>query len=104
MNTVERVKQMCKEKKISLSKLEKDCGFANGYLRNLKKGTLPDDRLGIVANYLDTSAEFLTTGISAMISNHDIEFLKTLKEENEELFDCTMKYLRAIYEIYKRKE
>ncbi len=104
MNTVERVKQMCKEKKISISKLEKECGFANGYLHNLKKGSLPDDRLGIVAKYLDTSAEFLTTGVSATISNQDIEFLKKIKEENEELFNCTVKYLKTIHEIYSRKE
>lgn len=45
MNTVERVKAICKERKIPVYKLEKDLGFSNGYISQLKKGSLPDDRL-----------------------------------------------------------
>lgn len=62
MNTVERIKQICKERKIPISKLEKECGFANGYIGQLKKGTMPDDRLNIVADYLEISAKELSTG------------------------------------------
>lgn len=53
MNTVEQVKQICKDRKIPLSKIEKDLGFANGYISRLKKGTFPSDRLEKIANYLD---------------------------------------------------
>ena len=62
MNTVERIKALCKERKIAISRLEKDCGFANGYISGLRKGTLPDDRLRIVAKYLDVTPTFLSTG------------------------------------------
>ena len=62
MNTVERIKQICKGRKIPISKLEKECGFANGYIGQLKKGTMPDDRLNIVADYLEISAKELSTG------------------------------------------
>ena len=31
VNSVERVKQLCKEKEIPISKLEKELGYANGY-------------------------------------------------------------------------
>ena len=62
MNTVERIKNVCKERKIAISKLEKDCGFANGYIGQLKKGTMPDDRLNIVADYLKVSAIELSKG------------------------------------------
>ena len=41
MNCVERVKQICKERKIPISKLEKDLGFSNGYVGQLKKRILP---------------------------------------------------------------
>lgn len=37
MNDVERVKSICKERKIAISKLESDCGFANGYIGQLRK-------------------------------------------------------------------
>ena len=62
MTTVERLIALCNEKKISIHKLEKECGFGNGYIARLKKGVLPDNRLQIVANYLEVSAEYLSTG------------------------------------------
>ena len=37
MNTVDRVKSLCKERGVPISRLEKACGFANGYIGQLKK-------------------------------------------------------------------
>ena len=62
MNTVERVKSICKERKIPISRLEKDCKFSNGYMGQLKKGTMTDDRLRTVSEYLDVSMDYLMTG------------------------------------------
>lgn len=62
MNTVERVKTICKERKIPISKLERDLNFGNAYISGLKKGSIPDDRLGLIAEYLDLSVGFLMTG------------------------------------------
>lgn len=62
MNTVERVKAICKERNIAISKLEKDCGFGNAYIAGLKKGSIPDDRLKIISEYLNLSVEYLMTG------------------------------------------
>lgn len=62
MNSVERVKAICKERKIPISKLEKDLEFANGYIGQLKKGTFPDDRLILISKYLNVSLEYLMTG------------------------------------------
>lgn len=53
MNSVERVKQLCVDRKIPISHLEKDLGFANGYIGQLRKGVFPDDRLLAIANYLN---------------------------------------------------
>lgn len=62
MNAVERVKSICKERKIPISKLESDCGFANGYVGQLRKGVFPDDRVLTIANYLNLSVDYLMTG------------------------------------------
>ena len=62
MNSVERVKQICKERKIPISRLEKDLGFSNGYISQLRKGVFPDNRLAIIAHYLDVTTEYLMTG------------------------------------------
>lgn len=62
MNSVERVKSICKERKIPISRLEKDLGYSNGYIGQLRKGTFPADRLSEIAKYLNVSASFLLTG------------------------------------------
>lgn len=62
MNSVERVKDLCKERKIPISKLEKDLGFSNGYIGQLRKGVFPSNRLILIANYLDVSPDYLMTG------------------------------------------
>lgn len=53
MNSVEKVKAVCKERKIPISRLERDLGWGNAYIGQLKKGTFPEDRLVAVANYLE---------------------------------------------------
>lgn len=62
MNSVERVKAICKSRKIPISKLEKDLGYANGYIGQLRKGVFPANRLSEIANYLSVSLEYLMTG------------------------------------------
>ena len=62
MNAVETVKAICKERKIPISKLEKDLGFGNGYISQLKKGTFPDDRLYKIADYLGIDPRLLSSG------------------------------------------
>ena len=61
MNAVERVKAICKERKIPISKLEADCGFANGYIGQLRKGTFPNDRLLKISEYLNVSVDYILT-------------------------------------------
>lgn len=55
MTSVERVKAICKERKIPLYRMEADLGFANGYIGQLKKGVFPDDRLVLISEYLGVS-------------------------------------------------
>ena len=64
MNSVERVKEICKERKIPISKVERDLGYANGYIGQLKKGVFPADRLLDIAEYLGVTSEYLLTGDS----------------------------------------
>lgn len=67
MDSVELVKKICKERKIPISKLERDCDFSNGYIRKLKEGKFPSDRLQKIADYLDVSVEYLLTGSEGKI-------------------------------------
>ena len=62
MNSVDRVKKICKDRKIPISRLERDLGFSNGYISQLRNGVFPADRLALISEYLQVSADFLMTG------------------------------------------
>lgn len=62
MNSVDRVKKICKDRKIPISKLERELGFSNGYISQLRKGVFPADRLALIADYLQISSNYLLTG------------------------------------------
>ena len=62
MNSVERVKAICKERKIPISKLESSLDFSNGYIGQLRKVVFPADRLAKIASYLDVTTDYLLTG------------------------------------------
>ena len=79
MDTVQRVRALLKERKISVSRLEKDLGFGNGYISALRMGVLPTKRLYAIAEYLGVSPHSLLTGeeeavAPRTVSEEDIKF------------------------------
>ena len=62
MNAVDRIKELCKEQHIAISKMEKDLGFANGYISQIRSGNIRSDRLTAIANYIGVSPNYLLTG------------------------------------------
>lgn len=105
MDAVERVKKICKERKIAVSKLENDLGFGNAYISGLKKGVFPNDRLEKIAEYLNVSAYFLSTGKESIeeiakkddkltnLDNHLKEYALKLSELSREKQECVMKLI-----------
>lgn len=101
MNTVERIKAICKERKIPISVLEKECGFANAYISSLKKGTIPDDRLHKVSKYLNLSASYLMTGEDHRIdapefSDDQFEVLSIYAQLNDKQKEAVLSMLRSM--------
>lgn len=56
-STVERIIEICKEKKIPISKLEKDLGYGNGYLNPKKIKDVKSNRLFEILDYLNMPQE-----------------------------------------------
>ncbi len=77
MNSVEKVKEICKKRKIAISRLEKDLGYSNGYIGQLRKGVFPSDRLAQIADYLGVSID------SLMSSELDQPIGLTAKDERD---------------------
>lgn len=98
MNSVERVKSICKDRKIPISKLEKDCGFSNGYIGQLRKGVLPDDRLIKISEYLNLSVDYLMTG-EKRVEMDGYYYNKETAEMAQQLFEN--KDLRVLFDAAK---
>lgn len=99
MNCVERVKSICKERGIAISKLEGDLGFGNAYISGLKKGKIPYDRLSKIADYLNLDIDYLATGIEkknapAFESEH-LELIRLYSQLKKEQKDAVFSLLRS---------
>ena len=57
---LDKIKTLCKEKKTSISKLEKQLGFGNGVIGRWDKSVPSYERLAAVANALDVPVSYLT--------------------------------------------
>jgi transcriptional regulator with XRE-family HTH domain len=113
MNSVERVKSICKDRKIPISKLERDLGFANGYIGQLRKGVFPDDRLLQIAEYLSVPTSYLLTGVVEIekaptgngertVSDDDIKF--ALFGGDGEITDAMYEEVRRFAAYVKQRE
>ena len=120
MNSVERVKTICKDRKIPISKLERDLGYSNGYIGQLRKGTFPNDRLKEIAEYLEVSIDYLMTGeekqgyylneetaklAQEMFEDEDMRSLFNMKRNMPpERFKAHMEFMKNLYEQEKGKD
>ena len=92
-NGVEYIRNICKERGIPISSLEKKCGFANGYLNPKKLNKLPYDRALLIADILNISVDYLMTGeekedVPIYYTNEETAAVaKKLFEEDKVLFE-----------------
>jgi len=59
MRLVERIKTLCKEKKITIAELERKTGISNGQIRKWDNSIPGVDKLEAIADYFDVSTDFL---------------------------------------------
>ena len=103
MNAVDRVKALCKEREIPISRLEKDLGFGNAYISQLKKGFFPDDRISKIADYFDVSEDYIRKGEESTIDKkYGAEFTHMYAKirNDKDLSDALLKY----FELPERKQ
>lgn len=59
MNTYERIRELAKEKKISIRQLEINFGYSNGYIGSWKRQTPNSTELARLADYFNVSIDYL---------------------------------------------
>ena len=117
MSIAETIKLECKKQKIAVSKMEKDLGFCNGYVRGLKD-KIPLDRAKRISAYLGITLSCLTEDCTENTADDlgyflDPETLSYAEElrHNPELKavfdvarDMPKEKLEAIYNVLKQME
>ena len=61
-DSVQYVRSLCEQRKIAVSRLEKDCGFSNGYLNPKKINRISYDRAVTIAEYLGVTVDSIMNG------------------------------------------
>jgi transcriptional regulator with XRE-family HTH domain len=81
---VERVRAICKAKGIPVSQLEKDLGYANGYLNPKKAEAIRKDRIAEIAQYLGVSLSDIDENST---DNWTVEALQSLRDVDRLLME-----------------
>ncbi len=98
MTTVEKIKEKCNEMGVSIARLEKMCGFSNGYLGKLKNGELPADRLAKVAEFLDVPIDYFYVNQYKAKTDPYIESLQYIRDHWDGYrFDFCYEIIRKLY-------
>jgi transcriptional regulator with XRE-family HTH domain len=59
MGVVERIKELCRESKITLAELERSVGIGNGIIARWKKSTPKADNIEKIAVYFGVTTDYL---------------------------------------------
>lgn len=111
MSIAEVIKAECKNQKIPVSRMEKDLGFCNGYVRGLKD-KIPLDRAKEISEYLGIQLSLLMcddtqTEESYFLDPEALKYAEELRTNRElkALFDVARdmpkEKLEAIYNLLK---
>lgn len=71
MTTYETIIQLCKDKGIAPTALEKELGFGRGSIGKLKTGDTSSNRLQKIADYFGVSLDYLITGKNGVKENQN---------------------------------
>lgn len=101
MTVLERIKQLCREKKnISITTLEQRLGFSNGSLSKAKD--IPSSRIMQIADYLEISVDYLMTGEEKEnkmpifeYSSDIMELIKLYSQLNKEQKSAILNMMRS---------
>ena len=75
MEVLDIIKQLCKEKDISISQLENELDFGNGSIAK-SKGNMSADRMYQIAKYFKVPMEYLMTGKTIQEADDEVAIIR----------------------------
>ncbi|MFQ9515350.1 MAG: helix-turn-helix domain-containing protein [Eubacterium sp.] len=79
----ERIKKLCKERGITVNSLEKELGFARGYLCKIDKSKPSSDKLQIISNYFNVSIDYIVNGDNSRFSDENAHLIAKIRNDAE---------------------
>ena len=105
MTLKDNIKNLCKEKGVSMNKLETDLEFGKGYISKLDKSVPNSAKLQKIADYFGVSIDYLLNGKSSSIKVIDENYnVIVLDDEALELIDSLRKNpeMRMLFSVSKK--
>ena len=106
MTLKERVKNLCKNEGVSMNQLEKELGFATGYISKLDKSTPSSKYIQKIADYFNVSVDYLMTGKEPTLTIGNVEIdaelllmSKKLKEYALKIRDLSEDKQEAVFNV-----
>lgn len=82
MELQDRIKELCREKNVTIASLEKELNYSNGYISKINPEHVQYSRLCEIAKRLNTTPDYIFTGRhTETISKKDIDDLIALQED-----------------------
>lgn len=116
----ERIKNLCKDRGISLNKLEENLGFGKGYLSKLNSSTPNVTKIKQIADYFGVSVDWIMTGEESrgyylneetaklaqeMFEDEDMRSLFDMKRNMPpERFKAHMEFMKNLYNQEKGED
>ena len=92
-----KIKQLCGQKRITISELEKNLGFGNATIRKWDKAQPSVDKVMKVADYFKISIDYLLNPELKLLSNEAEQFARTfdsLSEQQKSLIKCYISIIK----------
>lgn len=97
MTCVEKILAVLEYRKIPVSRMERDLGFSNGYIKQLKKD-IPAGRLMVVCRYLDIPMEKLLQD-DDQFDPADLDKKNTAAPKGDGLTDAQREVLNLVRQL-----
>lgn len=91
-----KIQHLCIDRKVSITKVEKECGLANATIRRWESASPTAENLSRVADYFGVSVDYLLGRGVYSLSEEAQQYAKQFEELPEEKKKLAMAYMGVV--------